>query len=308
LDSEAKNLVIVLGATAVGKSTMAIFLAEEFNGEIINCDSMQVYRGFDIGTDKIPLRRRKNIPHHMLDIADSSAQFTAADFVDRALEAIQSIRKKQRLPIITGGTGLYLKALCEGLFPEGEKDPEIRKRLEKQAKEKGLTYLWKSLTEIDPVYAKKIGEKDKVRIIRALEVYRATKIPISEHFANTRSFVGDFFILKIGLKLERSVLYKKIESRVDRMFQNGIVEEVQRLLAEGVDADSPPFRALGYKQVLKYLNGRLSLEDAIEQTKKETRHYAKRQITWFRKMPGVRWFEPNDFSSISAYVRDHLER
>jgi tRNA dimethylallyltransferase len=307
LEPEAKNLVIVLGATAVGKSATAIFLAEEFDGEIINCDSMQVYKGFDIGTDKISPDQTKNIPHHLLDIADASTQFTAADFVKNAIEAIRSIRENQKLPIIAGGTGLYLKALCDGLFPEEKKDPKIRAELEQQAKEKGLESLRESLLKIDPVYAKKIGNRDKVRIIRALEVFHATQKTISAHFTATRSPIRDFFILKIGLKLERSVLYRRIENRVDRMFEKGIVKEVKSLLAEGVKPDSPPFRALGYKQVLNHLRGDISLEEAIDSTKMETRRYAKRQMTWFRKMEGIRWFEPDDITSISAYVRTGLK-
>lgn len=307
MEPETKNLVIVLGPTAVGKSAIAIRLAQEFRGEIINCDSMQVYKGFDIGTDKIPRDQRNIVPHHLLDIADSSTQFTAAEFVRRALEAIESIRKKQSLPIIAGGTGLYLKALLEGLFPEGKKDPAIRKRLERQAKEKGLEFLRESLLRVDPVYAKKIGERDKIRIIRALEIFHATKIPISEHFANTHSLVDDFFILKIGLKLERSVIYKKIEDRVDRMFARGIVEEARGILEEGENPDSPPFRALGYRQVLNHLKGDISLEETIDLTKKETRHYAKRQMTWFRKMAGIHWFKPDDFPSIVKYVKTNLK-
>ena len=192
----------MLGATAVGKSATAILLAEEFNGEIINCDSMQVYKGFDIGTDKISPEQTKNIPHHLLDIADASTQFTAADFVKHAVEAIGSIRKNQKLPIIAGGTGLYLKALCDGLFPEGKKDPRIRAKLEQEAKDKGLETLRESLQKIDPAYAKKIGKRDKMRIIRALEVFHTTQKTISSHFAATCSPIDDFVILKIGLKLE----------------------------------------------------------------------------------------------------------
>lgn len=306
MDSETKNLVIVLGPTAVGKSAISIRLAQEFQGEIINCDSMQVYKGFDIGTDKVPIDQRKNVPHHLLDIADPDCQFTAAKFVEHALEAIRSIRKRQKLPIITGGTGLYLKALIQGLFPEGKKDPAIRERLEKQARSKGLKCLWDSLSRIDPLYAKKIGEKDKIRIIRALEVFHATKIPITEHFANTRSAVPDFFMVKIGLKLERMLLYEKIEERVNRMFARGIVEETRALLEKGANPDSPSFRALGYRQVLHHLKGDISLEEAIELTKRETRHYAKRQMTWFRRMEGIRWFAPDDFSSIVRHIKTSL--
>jgi tRNA dimethylallyltransferase len=307
LESEAKNLIIVLGPTGVGKSATALRLAKEFNGEVINCDSMQVYKGFDIGTDKVPIEQRMIIPHHLIDIVDASTQFTAADFVKHALAAIESIEKKQKLPIIAGGTGLYLKALLNGLFPEGEKDLEIRSSLEQQAKNKGLESLWENLLKVDPDYAKKIGKMDKIRIIRALEVFYATQKPISAHFANTRSFVDDFFIRKIGLKLERSVLYKKIEDRVDRIFERGIVEEVQGLLAKGVKPSSPPFRALGYRQVLKHLRGEISIGEAIDMTKKETRQYAKRQMTWFRKMSDIFWFTPDDIFSIFECVKNGLK-
>jgi tRNA dimethylallyltransferase len=306
LEHKAKNLIIVLGPTAVGKSETAIHLAKRFRGEIVNCDSMQVYRGFDIGTDKVPLEKRGNIPHHLIGIIDPSVQFTAADFVRLAMKAVEDIQKRKRIPMISGGTGLYLQALLEGLFPEGEKIPSLRKGLERQAQRRGLEYLRKKLEEVDPCYARKIGKNDRIRIIRALEVFTSTKIPLSEHFSHTRSFVEDFHILKIGLKLERSMIYEKIEARVDRMFQKGLVEEVRHLLAEGVEEDAPPFRALGYAQVLKFLRGELSLEQAIELTKQETRHYAKRQMTWFRKMEGIHWFSAVDITSITDYVRSHI--
>jgi len=306
LESKTKNLVIILGPTAVGKSATAIRLAKLFKGEIINCDSMQVYRGIDIGTDKIPVEERENIPHHLLSIVDPTIQFTAADFVKHALKAIAKIQKKGMLPIITGGTGLYLKALLDGLFPEGEKNPIIRKKLEQEVQDKGLEYLKEKLREVDPAYAQKIGEKDKIRIIRALEVFLTTKKPFSEHFAHTHSFVQDFNIIKIGLKLERNLLYKKIEGRVDRMFEKGIVKETQELLKQGVDETAPPFRALGYKQVIKHLKGDMTLEEAIEATKKETRHYAKRQMTWFRTMKGIFWFSPDELTAIFRSVKDNL--
>ena len=305
--SKVKNLVIVLGPTAVGKSATAILLARRFRGEIINCDSMQVYKGFDIGTDKIPIDQRNDIPHHLIDVADPSAQFTAAEFVKQATAAAASIRAKKKLPIIAGGTGLYLKALIDGLFPEGKKEPHIRQKLEQEAETKGLENLRKRLEDIDPVYAGKIGKNDRIRIIRALEVYHSTKKPISEHFFLTRSHIKDFFVLRIGLKLERKELYRRIEHRVDRMFEQGIVEEVEALLRSGVDASSPPFRALGYKHVLSHLRGELSLQEAVELAKRETRHYAKRQMTWFRKMDGILWFAPQDFSSIAKTIEEFLE-
>ena len=306
MQSKKKNLIIILGPTGVGKSITSIRIAKQFDGEIINCDSMQVYKGFDIGTDKLPLNERENIPHYLLSIVDASTQFTAADFAKLALKTIGSIREKGRLPIITGGTGLYLKALLEGLFPEGEKNPIIRRRLENEAKENGLEFLRKELTEIDPDYARKIGKNDRIRIIRALEVFYSTGKPVSAHFLNTKSYVKDFNIIKIGLKLKREILYFLIDKRVEKMFEKGIIKEVQNLLQEGVEEKSPPFKALGYKNALKFIHKDICLEDAISLTKIETHHYAKRQMIWFRKMEGIKWFSPDNIHSILNYVERNL--
>jgi tRNA dimethylallyltransferase len=306
LESETKNLLIILGPTCTGKSATAIIVAKAFDGEIINCDSMQVYRGFDIGTDKLLSEQQENIPHHLLDIFDPSRQFTAADFVRLACQACTAIASRGRLPIISGGTGLYLKALMNGLFPEGKRNTRIRRELENEAEERGLQQLAKELEVIDPDYLTKIGPRDKIRIIRALEVYRATGKPISEHFAHTNSQIQDFHLVRIGLELERVVLYKKIEDRVDRMFERGLVQEVKSLLERGIRENSPPFRALGYKHVLMFLRGETSLEEAIELTKKDTRHYAKRQITWFRKMENIHWFDPGDIEAIKEFIAENL--
>lgn len=306
MEPEAKNLIIILGPTGVGKSATAVQLAQKIGGEIINCDSMQVYQGFDIGTDKPPLERRGGIPHYLLDIVSPSSQFTAADFVNEALKAIGLILKKKRIPLIVGGTGLYLKALIDGLFPGPGRNPKIRKELEKEAGEKGLESLRKKLGEIDPLYSQKIGPNDKIRIIRALEVFYSTQKPLSEHFSNTRSRLEGFHLIKIGIKLERNELYQRIEERVDRMFEKGIIQEVEGLLAKGVAEDFPPFRALGYKSVLKSLKKEITPAEAISLTKKDTRHYAKRQMTWFRKMKDVEWFSPQDLSGILDYVEKKL--
>lgn len=287
----------------MGKSLTAVKLAKKIGGEIINCDSMQVYKGFDIGTDKIPLEKREEISHHLLDVVSSSTQFMAADFVRLTLQAIKQITKRGKLPFIVGGTGLYLKALLDGLFPEGKRDPSIRKKLEKEAGEKGLESLREKLMKVDPAYCEKIGKYDKLRIIRALEVFYSTQIPLSEHFLKTKSSVEDFNSIKIGLKLERQELYRRIEKRVDKMFEKGIVIEVQNLLQEGISEKSPPFRALGYKYVLKFLKKEISMEDAIILTKRDTRHYAKRQMTWFRKTEGIKWFSPYEFPSILEYIQ-----
>ena len=308
MEPKRKNLLIILGPTCVGKSTTSIKIARIFNGEIINCDSRQVYQGFDIGTDKMTPDQRGNIPHHLLDIISSSTVFNAADFIRLALEAIGNIRKKNKIPIITGGTGLYLKALLDGLFPEGKSDANIRNRLEAEAKTNGLKSLSDRLKTIDPKYAEKIGTNDKFRIIRALEVFESTNMPLTEQFAQTRSFVADFHVLKIGLKIDRQILYTNIEKRVDKMFTGeGLVNEVKTLLDNGARAESPPFKALGYKHVLKHLKGELTLEETVALTKRDTRHYAKRQMTWFRKMEGIEWFNPEEFDSLVERTKEFLE-
>jgi len=306
LESEEKKLIIIVGPTGVGKSIVAIRLAKQFSGEVISCDSMQVYRGFDIGTDKTPLEKQENIPHHLLDILNSSDQFTAAEFARRAADTIQLILERDKLPIIAGGTGLYINALIEGLFPEEIKNPLIRKNLEDEADEKGLEVLWEKLKRIDPEYGGQIGKNDRIRIIRALEVYTATQKPISEHFLRTKPYVHDFNIIQIGLKLERKELYRRIEDRVEQMYELGIVEEVKRLLKSGVMESAPPFRALGYKHVLRFLKKEIPLDEAIRLTKRDTRHYAKRQMTWFRKREGIRWFVSHEFPEISKYIAERV--
>lgn len=307
MEYKAKNLVVILGPTGVGKSVISIKLAKKIRGEIISCDSVQVYIGFDIGTDKIPIEKREGIHHHLLDVARPHIQFTAADFVDLSLKSIDVILKKKKLPIIVGGTGLYLKALLDGLFPGEKSNPKLREKLYKEVGKKGLEHLRAKLMEVDPIYGQKIGRNDKIRIIRALEVYYSTHKPITEHFAKTQSPVKDFNILKIGLKLERQELYKRIDRRTDKMFERGLVREVENLLQEGVQETSSPFRALGYKYALKYLKKEIPLEQAISFTKRDTRHYSKRQMTWFRKMNGIQWFSPFDFLSILNYVESSLK-
>jgi tRNA dimethylallyltransferase len=306
LQLKRRRLVIILGPTGVGKSVAGVYLAGKFAGEIINCDSMQVYRGFDIGTDKPTPEMRRLVTHHLLDVAAASDQFTAADFVRRALAAIGLIEERGRLPFVIGGTGLYVKALLDGLFPGPGRNPELRRKLEREASEKGLPSLHRELEEVDRPYARLIGERDKVRIIRALEVFRLTGKPISEHFANTRSEVADFHPVKIGLQLERKELYRRIEERVDRMFEHGIVAEVGGLLAGGLEESAPPFRALGYKRVLAHLKGTISLEEAVRLTKQDTRQYAKRQLSWFRKMTGVRWLGADDHPALAAYLESQI--
>jgi tRNA dimethylallyltransferase len=307
LGPDIKRLILIVGPTGVGKSATAMALAGAIGGEIINCDSMQVYQGFDIGTDKPSPEDRQKVPHHLLDIVDGFTQFTAADFAARALDAIEATLLRKKIPFIVGGTGLYFKALLDGLFPGPGRDEETRRTLEQEAEKTGLEALWQRLEAVDPAYAQKIGKKDKLRIIRALEIYALTRTPISEHFLRTKSRLEDFHILKIGLKLPREELYRRIEARVDRMFERGLVQEVQKLLAEGVDEKAPPFRALGYKYVFKLVRSEITLEKAVALTKIDTRHYAKRQMTWFAKMKDIHWYSPNDLPAIASFLEKNLE-
>jgi tRNA dimethylallyltransferase len=307
LEPEAPVLVVVLGPTAVGKSRVAVDLARRFDGEVIGGDSIQVYRGFDIGTDKPDAAARRGVPHHLIDIVDPEVQYTAADFVRDALAAARGIAARGRLPIVAGGTGLYLKALLDGLFPGPGRDPAVRAALEAEAREKGLDALFRRLEAVDPEYARKIRDRDRIRIIRALEVYAATGRPISEHFLATESPVRGRMVIRLGLTLDRETLVRRIDDRVERMFARGLVEEVRALIGRGVPESAPPFRALGYRHVLRLLKGEIGRPDAVALTKTDTRQYAKRQMTWFRKMAGVAWFSPDDGPGLEQQVRNRLQ-
>ena len=307
MEPDSRLLTIILGPTAVGKSRMAVDLALRFGGEVISGDSVQVYRGFDIGTDKPAPAARRGIPHHLIDIVEPDVQFTAADFVREALAAAAAVAARGRLPIIAGGTGLYLKALIDGLFPGPGRDPAVRAALEAEARAGGLDALYRKLEMIDPEYARVARSRDRIRIVRALEVYAVTGRPLSEHFRRTESPLKGRPVLRLGLRLDRETLNRRIDARVDRMFERGLVEEVRGLLARGVPEAAPPFRALGYRHVLRHLRGELGLEETAALTKLDTRHYAKRQMTWFRKMDGVAWFSPEDGRGLEEYVQNHLQ-
>lgn len=307
MDSEARAFVVILGPTGVGKSGIALGLAAKLRGEIINADSMQVYRGFDIGTDKPSPADRRAVPHHLLDVAEPGTQFTAADFVAGALEAMTGIHGRGAVPFVVGGTGLYIKALLDGLFPGPGRNPEVRSRLEAEAARDGLEALYRRLEAVDPAYALKIRARDRIRIVRALEVFETTGKPISEHFRGTESFVKGLRQVRVGLELERPVLVRRIEERVDRMFAAELVKEVEGLLARGVPPDAPAFKGLGYKQVLSFLRSEISLDEARDLVKRETRRFAKRQMTWFRKMSDIAWFSPEDTAALEAHVGKNIQ-
>ena len=307
MEPEAAVLVIVLGPTAVGKSRVAVDLALRFDGEIVSGDSIQVYRGFDIGTDKPGPAERRGVAHHLIDIVNPEVQYTAADFVRDALAAADAIAGRGRRPIVAGGTGLYLKALIEGLFPGPGRDPAVRAALEAEAAAHGLDSLFRRLEAVDPAYARKIRGRDRVRIIRALEVHMTTGRPISDHFRDTRPPVEGRDLVRLGLELDRATLRRRIDERVERMFARGLVDEVRGLLERGVPEACPAFRALGYRHILKHLRGEIGRDEAVILTQIETRQYAKRQMTWFRKMAGVTWFSPDDQAGLERHVQNRLQ-
>ena len=305
MDSEAGNLVIILGPTGVGKSREGLKLALKFSGEIINCDSMQVYRGFDIGTDKPSLESRRTVPHHLFDVADPSDQFNAADFVAGALRAVDGILEKKNLPFIVGGTGLYIKALLDGLFPGPGRNPEVRRRLEAEAEEKGLGAFSSDWRRSTPPTPGRSGAGTRSGSSVPWRSSRPPESPSQSTSSGTESFVKDFHLVRIGLRLERPAALR-IGSRTASNVCSPADSwtRFDRLLRQGVREDAPPFRALGYRWVLKFIRDEIGLEEAKARTKLDTRHYAKRQMTWFRKMEGVTWFSPED----NAALENHLEK
>lgn len=290
-------MIILLGPTAVGKTKLAIELAKVLNGEIISADSMQVYRGLDIGTAKPTLEERQEIPHHLIDIRNPDEEWTVSDFVGESKNSKGKIQKKGKTPIIVGGTGLYLWALLEGFaFPITPADKEIRAKLEIEP----VSALSARLSAVDPIAASKIHANDKKRIIRSLEVYELTGKPISELQkkrvgtapclpAGRNSFAGSDYTL-IGLNLPREELYEKINRRVDIMIEKGLIAEVEGLLAKGYSKDLNSFQALGYKEAIEFLDGQWTMDEMTDELKKRTRRFARRQMTWFRRFKDVKWF------------------
>jgi len=281
-------LPIVLGPTASGKSDLAIHIALAVGGEIVNCDSMQIYKGFDIGTAKVPEEERQGVPHHLIDVANPDQVFTAGDYARMAREVLRQIAKRGRKAVVAGGTGFYLRALLDGLFPGPARDAEIRARLERREGQRPGS-LHRILSRLDPVAAARIHSHDKNKIIRALEVRLVEGKPMSDLFDRGREALEGFRPIKIGLNPPREQLHQRLDARTAGIFEQGLVDEVRGLLAAGVPRDSKPFESLGYKQALQVIEGRLTPEQAVAATQLETRRYAKRQLTWFRKEHNVHW-------------------
>jgi tRNA dimethylallyltransferase len=288
--NEVNPAIAILGPTASGKSRLSISLALQYGGEIVSCDALQVYRQMDIGTAKIPEAEREGIPHFLLDIQDPESEFSAGDYQRQARAAIREISARGRLPFIVGGTGFYLRALIEGLFEGPERSEALRKRMRAIIHRKGSETLHCALRRVDPLSAGKITEKDADRIIRAYEVYLVSGKTMSWWQQQPRDVFKGYRWLKIGISLPREMLYQRINQRVDSMFQSGLLEEVRGLL-NNHPATCQAFKAIGYKQAANYLQGQLSLAQAIESTQQESRRYAKRQLTWFRADSDILWLD-----------------
>ncbi len=264
-------------------------IAERFGGEIVNYDSLQVYRHFDIGSAKVTAAERRGVPHHLLDIIDPGQVFSAGEFARRAREALVDVAGRGRLPVLVGGTGFYLHALTEGLAPAPAGDPELRARLLRREETRPAS-LHRILSRLDPNAARRIHQNDRQKTLRALELRLLRARPVAELYAQGREALTGFRVIKIGLQPDRDLLYRRIDLRLQRMFDEGLVDEVRRILALGVPSNAKPFESLGYKEALAYVEGRMSLADAIASAQLETRHYAKRQLTWFRREAGMMWF------------------
>jgi tRNA dimethylallyltransferase len=283
-------VVVVLGPTGSGKSELGLALAGRFQGEIVNCDSIQVYRGLDIGSAKTPVEQRHGIPHHLLDVIGPGEELTAGRYSRLARQIIDEIAGRDRLPIVVGGTGFYLRALLDGLAPAPERDVQLRSRLQKMVnKRPGV--LHRVLRRHDPAAAARIHPNDTPKLIRAIEITLLGGRPATQAQGAPREAFSGIRALKLGLAPERKLLYSRLDGRTERLFANGLIEETKRLIAAGYDCDSKPMQSLGYKQALQYLEGELSLEAAIAECQMKTRQYAKRQVTWFRAERDVHWLQ-----------------
>jgi tRNA dimethylallyltransferase len=306
--SSARPVLAVLGPTATGKSALAIAIARRVGGEIVNCDSTAVYRGFDIGTDKVAVEDQHGIPHHLIDTVEPTTEYTAADYGRDAAAVIQQIRVRGRVPIVVGGTGFYFRALTRGLFPGPGKDSALRERLGAMADRRGVEWLWRLVRRVDPPSADRIQPRDRKRLIRALEVYFQTGKPLTAHFAETVSPLDPgISVTAIALRLEPHQLAARLARRVEAQFAAGIVDEVRELLAQGVPASARPFGGLVYRQVMDYLRGLRDLGATRDLIVQENRRYARRQLIWFRKEPNLIWFDgPGESPDVQASVLEWL--
>lgn len=300
-----ENLIIITGPTGIGKTELSLELAKKYKGEIISCDSMQIYKKLNIGTAKIDLTET-SIPHYMIDIVEPSDNFTVADFKNSAKKIIKDINNRDRLPFLVGGTGLYINSLVYNLdFTETEPDYEYREKLINLLEKEGSEFLYKKLKKNDKSMAEKIHQNNGQRIIRALEILKSG----NKKGDNFREKNNSYNLIYLGLNMDRTKLYEKINQRVDKMVDLGLVDEVKNLLDEGLDKNSQSLKAIGYKEVISYLDGEIDFDEMVDLIKKNSRHYAKRQLTWFRRDDRIKWFDRESdriLSDIESYIDSRL--
>jgi tRNA dimethylallyltransferase len=306
--SEKPRLIIILGPTGVGKTAMALELAGRWRGEIVSADSMQVYRGMDIGTAKPTPAERQRIPHHLLDVVDPDESFDVSRYVMLARECIARLDREKKPIFIVGGTGLYLRALVGGLIGGPGADASLRGRLNEEAHREGLPFLYERLRLNDEKAAARINPHDRVRIVRALEVLELTGRSIVDYQTEHRFRERPYECVKIGLRLERETLHARIASRTDRMIADGFVEEVRSLLDKGYHGSLKPMQSLGYRHIVAYLSGEGDLERAVRRIKRDTCRYEKRQMTWFAADREITWVPPGDCEAVASRIRDFLEK
>jgi len=305
--SKKSSIVVICGPTGVGKTSVGIEMAIAFKGEIVSADSMQIYRYMDIGTAKPTPDEQSRAPHHMLDIAHPDQPFDAARYATEAHRIIRGLHSRSVLPFVVGGTGLYIKALTRGLFEGGERHPEVRKRLHEEMATCGIADLYRRLSRCDPETAQKIHPHDTYRIIRALEIFETTPQTISQHQKGHRFSESRYDVLKIGLTMDKALLYDRINRRVDAMLADGLQSEVESLLARGYAPDLKSMKSIGYRHMVDLISGRLSREEALRTLKRDTRRYAKRQMTWFRSDQEIVWVTPHEKADIHRIVTDFIQ-
>lgn len=301
------SIIVICGATATGKTAAAIDVAEQVDGEIVNADSVQVYRYLDIGAAKPTAAEQARVRHHLVDVVDPDEAFDAAAFARLGRRAVADIAARGKVPIVAGGTGLYIKALLGGLARRAASDPAVRRRLQHDLAENGPAALHARLAQIDPPTAARVHPHDAVRILRALEVFAATGQPLSAHHRAHRFGDAPFAAFSIGLDVPREMLYERIEQRVEAMVARGLEEEVRRLLARGYGPDLKPMQSLGYRHMAALVAGRIDRQEAVRTLKRDTRRFAKRQLTWFRANRQIRWVAPADIPSLLPEIEAFLQ-
>ncbi|AFS78528.1 tRNA Delta(2)-isopentenylpyrophosphate transferase MiaA [Gottschalkia acidurici 9a] len=309
-----KPLFILVGPTAIGKTSLSIELAKRLNGEIISADSMQIYKYMDIGTAKIKDEEKEGIDHYLIDEVCPDEEFSVSDFQDRACNYIEIISQKNKLPMVVGGTGLYINSLIYDLdFSNAVSNWSLREEYTNKASVYGNKYIFDELKKVDPESAQRLHINDTKRIIRALEIYHETGKPMSEFYKDFRQPSNKFKIVMVGLNMDRDELYNRINKRVDIMISDGLINEVKVLLDKGYSEKLTSMKGIGYKEIIKYLNGEYSLEEAIDTLKRESRRYAKRQLTWFRREKDMYWINIDEFktkdeilNNIINYIKESL--